>query len=186
LEALHEQVQAGKIRYLGLSNETPWGVMSYLQTAERFNLPRVVTIQNPYNLLNRTFEIGLAEIAHREGVGLLAYSPLAFGVLSGKYLDGKRPANARLTRFERFVRYTTSEAETPVRAYMALAREYGLDPAQMALAYVTSRPFVAANIIGATTMAQLANDITSINLTLSTEILQRIESIHRSQPNPCP
>ena len=186
LEALHGQVQAGKIRYLGVSNETPWGVMSYLQTAERFNLPRVVTIQNPYNLLNRTFEIGLAEIAHREGVGLLAYSPLAFGVLSGKYLDGKRPPNARLTRFERFIRYKTPEAETPVCAYVALAKEYGLDPAQMALAYVNSRSFVAANIIGATTMAQLASDIATIDLTLSTEILQRIEAIHRSQPNPCP
>jgi aryl-alcohol dehydrogenase-like predicted oxidoreductase len=186
LEALHEQVQAGKIRYLGLSNETPWGVMSYLQTAERLNLPRVVTIQNPYNLLNRTFEIGLAEIAHREGVGLLAYSPLAFGVLSGKYLDGMQPPDARLTRFERFVRYNTPEAEAPVRAYVALAREYGLDPAQMALAYVNSRFFVAATIIGATTMAQLASDTASIDLALSTEILQRIEAIHQSQPNPCP
>jgi len=186
LEILNEQVKAGKIRYIGVSNETPWGLMRYLQLAEHGELPRVVTIQNPYSLLNRTFEIGLAEIAHREQVGLLAYSPLAFGVLTGKYLDGQRPRGARLTLFERFARYNTPEAEAPIQAYVALARERGLDPAQLALAYVNSRPFVAANIIGATTLEQLATDIASIAIDLAPKVLERIEAIHRRQPNPCP
>ncbi|HXH02608.1 MAG TPA: NADP(H)-dependent aldo-keto reductase [Candidatus Competibacteraceae bacterium] len=186
LEALNEQVKAGKIRYIGVSNETPWGLMTYLNVAERLGLPRAVTIQNPYNLLNRIFEIGLAEIAHRENVGLLAYSPLAFGTLSGKYLDGARPEGARLTLFERFTRYLTPEAEEPIRAYVELAREFGLDPAQMALAFVNGRPFLAANIIGATSLEQLQSDIASIDLELPEEVLERIEAIHRRQPNPCP
>ncbi len=186
LEALNEQVKAGKIRHIGVSNETPWGVMTYLNSAQRLGLPRIVSIQNPYNLLNRSFEVGLAEIAHRESVPLLAYSPLAFGVLSGKYLDGARPEGARLTMFERFVRYLVPEAEAPTRAYVQLARETGLDPAQMALAYINSRPFVAANIIGATTMTQLGADIASIDVTLDDDVIDRIEAIHRSQPNPCP
>ncbi|MEZ5583407.1 MAG: NADP(H)-dependent aldo-keto reductase [Candidatus Competibacteraceae bacterium] len=186
LEALGEQVKAGKIRYLGVSNETPWGVMEYLRVAERLRLPPVITVQNPYNLLNRTFEIGLAEIAHREGVGLLAYSPLAFGILTGKYLHGAQPPNARLTLFERFTRYKTPEAEAPIRAYVELAQRHGLDPAQMALAYVNSRPFLTANIIGATSMEQLAGDIASIALNLPDAVLEEIEAIHVKQPNPCP
>ncbi|MFO1429092.1 MAG: NADP(H)-dependent aldo-keto reductase [Candidatus Competibacteraceae bacterium] len=186
LQALQEQVQAGKIRYIGISNETPWGLMKYLQLAERHNLPRVVSIQNPYSLLNRTFEIGLAEIAHREAIGLLAYSPLAFGVLTGKYLDGRRPPGARLTLFERFQRYNTPEAEQPLRDYIALAHEHGLDPAQLALAFVNSRPFTAATIIGATTLQQLANNIASIDVKLTAPILERIEATHQRQPNPCP
>lgn len=186
LGVLAEQVQAGKIRYIGVSNETPWGVMSYLREAERLGLPRIVTIQNPYNLLNRSFEVGLAEIAHRENVGLLAYSPLAFGVLSGKYLNGQRPAGARISRWQRFSRYTKPEADAPVRAYVELAQQHGLDPAQMALAFVNSRPFLAANIIGATALAQLQTDIASDGLTLTAAVLAGIEAIHRSQPNPCP
>jgi len=186
LAALGELVQAGKVRYLGVSNETPWGVMQYLREAERQGLPRLVSIQNPYNLLNRTFEVGLAEIAHREQVELLAYSPLAFGVLTGKYLDGQNPAGARLTRWERFARYRTPEAAAPLRAYVDLAREHGLDPARMALAYVNSRPFLAANIIGATSMEQLQSNIASIDLELSSEVVAAIEAIHRGQPNPCP
>lgn len=186
LEALQAQVQAGKIRYIGVSNETPWGLMGYLHAAERYDLPRVVTIQNPYNLLNRTFEVGLAEIAQREKVELLAYSPLAFGVLSGKYLHGAQPPGARLTVFERFTRYQTPEAVEPVQAYIKLAQEHGLDPAQMALAYVNSRSFLAANIIGATTQEQLASDVASIDVTLSADVLAAIEAIHRRQPNPCP
>ncbi len=186
LQALQEQMQSGKIRYIGISNETPWGLMQYLQLAERHKLPRVVSIQNPYSLLNRSFEIGLAEIAHREGIGLLAYSPLAFGVLTGKYLDGGRPPQARLSLFQRFQRYNTPEAEQPLRAYIALAQENGLDPAQLALAFVNSQPFTAATIIGATTLEQLASDIASIDLQLTAPILERIETIHRRQPNPCP
>lgn len=186
LEILTEQVSAGKIRYLGVSNETPWGLMHYLHLADKYQLPRVVTIQNPYNLLNRTFEIGLAEIAHREKVGLMAYSPLAFGVLTGKYLDGARPPKARLTQFHRFTRYLTPEAEQPVQAYVQLAKEHGLQPAQLALAYVNSRSFLTANIIGATSQEQLAQDISSIDVQLSEDALEAIEEIHRQQPNPCP
>ena len=186
LAALGELVQAGKVRHIGVSNETPWGVMRYLAEAERQGLARIVSIQNPYNLLNRTFEIGLAEIAHREAVELLAYSPLGFGVLSGKYLDGQQPPGARLTRWERFARYRTAESVEPLRAYVGLAREQGLDPAQMALAYVNSRPFLAADIIGATNMDQLKTNIASIDLELSSEVVAAIEAIHRRQPNPCP
>ena len=186
LQALDDAVKEGKIRHIGISNETPWGFMQYLQLAERYGLPRAVSIQNPYNLLNRTFEIGLAEIAHREAAGLLAYSPLAFGVLSGKYLGGARPDGARLTRWERFSRYTNPESERATRAYVDLARVHGVDPAQMALAYVTSRPFVTSNIIGATTMEQLESNIASQGLALSPDLLEGIEAIHRGQPNPGP
>jgi aryl-alcohol dehydrogenase-like predicted oxidoreductase len=147
--------KAGKVRHVGLSNETPWGTMRFLALAERHGLPRMVSIQNPYNLLNRSFEIGLAEVAMREQCGLLAYSPLAFGMLSGKYLGGARPPRARLTLFARFDRYSNPEAVAATAEYVAIARRHGLDPAQMALAWVTSRPFVTSNIIGATTMAQL-------------------------------
>ncbi|MEL0584898.1 MAG: NADP(H)-dependent aldo-keto reductase [Candidatus Thiodiazotropha sp. (ex. Lucinoma kazani)] len=186
LQVLSDLIKAGKIRHIGVSNETPWGLMRYLQLAEELDLPRVVSIQNPYNLLNRTFEIGLAEIAHRETCGLLAYSPMAFGVLSGKYLDGQQPAEARLTLFERFNRYTNPETDRAVQRYVALAREHDLNPAQMALAFVTSRPFMTSNIIGATTLAQLDQNIDSIHMTLSVETLQGIEAIHRQQPNPSP
>lgn len=186
LEALNEQVKAGKIRHVGVSNETPWGVMKYLQLAEAHNLPRMVSIQNPYSLLNRTFEIGLAEIAHRENIPLLAYSPLGFGVLSGKYLDGAWPENARLTLYKRFQRYTSEKAEVATQAYVDLAKEHQLDPAQMALAFVTERSFMGSNIIGATTMEQLASNIASIELTLSDEVLAGIEAIHQQMPNPCP
>jgi aryl-alcohol dehydrogenase-like predicted oxidoreductase len=157
-----------------------------LNLAESRGLPRAVSIQNPYNLLNRTFEIGLAEIAIREQIGLLAYSPLAFGVLAGKYLDGARPANARLTLFERFQRYNNPQVERASAEYVALAREHGLDPAQVALAYVTSRPFVTSNIIGATSLEQLASNLASIDLTLSEELLIGLEAIHTRQPNPAP
>ncbi|WP_346796535.1 NADP(H)-dependent aldo-keto reductase [Halomonas sp. Bachu 37] len=186
LGALKELVDAGKVRAIGLSNETPWGVMRCLHLADTMGLPRVASIQNPYNLLNRSFEIGLAEIAHREDVGLLAYSPLGFGVLSGKYLDGARPENARLTLFERFQRYNSPQAETATRAYVELARQHGLDPAQMALAFVNSRSFLTSNIIGATTMEQLENNLESEALKLDDDVLDAIEAIHTQMPNPCP
>ncbi|BAZ92952.1 aldo/keto reductase [Thiohalobacter thiocyanaticus] len=186
LEALACQVEAGKIRHIGISNETPWGTMRYLQLAEARGWPRIVSIQNPYSLLNRSFEIGLAEISQREDVGLLAYSPLGFGVLSGKYLDGARPEGARLSLFERFSRYSNPQGERATAAYVALARDHGLDPAQMALAYVNSRPFVTANIIGATRMEQLESNLGSADLTLSEEVLEGIEAIHQAHPNPCP
>jgi aryl-alcohol dehydrogenase-like predicted oxidoreductase len=186
LAVLGEFVRHGKIRFVGLSNETPWGVMEHLRLAERLDLPRVVSVQNPYNLLNRSFEVGLAEIAHREDVGLLAYSPLAFGMLSGKYAGGARPAGARLTLFERFSRYSNPQGEAATQRYVDLAREHGLRPTQMALAYVNSRAFVTSNIIGATGMEQLREDIASAGLSLSDEMLEQIEAIHVEQPNPCP
>lgn len=186
LEALAELVSEGKVRHVGLSNETPWGVMRFLHHAESGNLPRIASIQNPYNLLNRSFEIGLSEISHREQVGLLAYSPLAFGVLSGKYLGGARPDKARISLFKRFSRYTNPQAELATQRYIDLAREYGLSPVQMALAYVSSRPFVTSNIIGATSLTQLQENIGSAQLALSPEVLDSIEAIHVAQPNPAP
>ena len=186
LGTLKELVDAGKVRAIGLSNETPWGVLQALSLAERLDLPRVASIQNPYNLLNRTFEVGLAEIAHRENVGLLAYSPLGFGVLSGKYLDGARPAGARLTLYERFQRYTTPQAEQATQAYVDIAREHGLDPAQMALAFVNSRSFLTSNIIGATTMDQLEDNLASESLRLEQDVLDAIDEVHGRLPNPCP
>ncbi|WP_436322698.1 NADP(H)-dependent aldo-keto reductase [Vibrio cidicii] len=186
LEALTELVNAGKVRYIGVSNETPWGVMSLLRLAEKHDLPRIVSIQNPYNLLNRSFEVGLSEISHYEGVQLLAYSPMAFGCLSGKYLNGAKPAGARCSLFERFQRYFTPQGIKATQAYVALAQEAGLDPAQMALAFVNQRPFVAANIIGATSIAQLKANIDSINLELSEEVLTKIQEIGTTYSNPCP
>lgn len=186
LTVLAEQVAAGKIRHIGLSNETPWGVMRFLQAADKLGLAPVVSVQNPYNLLNRSFEVGLAEIAHRENVGLLAYSPLAFGVLSGKYLNGAQPAGARLTLFERFSRYTHPRATAATQAYCDLAKQHGLAPAQMALAYVTSRPFLTSNIIGATTMEQLEHNLASAEIELSAEVIEGIESIHAQYTYPCP
>jgi len=186
LQVLGDLVRAGKVRHIGLSNETPWGAMRFLQAAKALNLPRAVTVQNPYNLLNRSFEIGLAEVAHREDLGLLAYSPLGFGVLSGKYLGGKQPARARLSLYDRFQRYRGRRGLAATEAYVSLARSQGLDPAQMALAYVASRPFVTSVIIGATTPEQLAADIKSLDLELSQVVLAGIEEIHQDNPNPCP
>ena len=186
LEVLGEQVKAGKIRHIGLSNETAWGTMKYLQLADRLGLPRAVSVQNPYKLLNRSFEVGLAEVAIREQCGLLAYSPLAFGMLSGKYENGARPANARITLFSRFTRYTNPQAIAACSRYVTLAREHGLDPAQMALAFVTRQPFVTSNIIGATSLEQLESNLGSLSLELSDELLDAIEAIHREQPNPAP
>ncbi|MCU1741598.1 MULTISPECIES: NADP(H)-dependent aldo-keto reductase [unclassified Pseudomonas] len=186
LEALDEQVKAGKIRHIGLSNETPWGTMKFLLEAERRGWPRAVSIQNPYNLLNRSFEVGLAEVALREQCGLLAYSPMAFGFLSGKYEGGARPDKARLSLYSRFSRYFNPQSEAACSRYVALAREHGLDPAQMALAFVTQQPFVTSNIIGATTLEQLDSNIASAELKLSEEVLAGIEAIHKDHPNPAP
>lgn len=186
LEALADLVKAGKIRHIGLSNETPWGVMEFLRLAEQKNLPRVASVQNPYSLLNRTYEIGTAEVSVREDCGLLAYSPLAFGVLSGKYLDGARPDGARLTLFPYFDRYAKDLAERATKRYVELAHDHGLDPAQMALAFVNRQPFLSANIIGATSMAQLKANIRSIDVGLGKEVLDGIAAIHTELPNPAP
>lgn len=186
LEALDGLVRAGKIRHIGLSNETPWGLATYLRLAETRGWPRVASIQNPYNLLNRTFEIGLAEMAIREQCGLLAYSPLAFGMLTGKYDKGARPEGARISLFSRFKRYSQPQAEAACARYVALAREHGLSPAQMALAFVTRQPFVTSNIIGATSLEQLDENLASIDVELSETLLAAIEAIHTDQPNPAP
>lgn len=186
LRACEELVSSGKVRHIGISNETPWGMHEYLRLSEQHNLPRIVSVQNPYNLLNRIYEVGLAEMSIREKIGLLAYSPLAFGVLSGKYLQGQRPAKARLTLYERFQRYTSPMAEQVTAAYVDLANAHGLNPSQMALAFVTQQPFVTSNIIGATTLEQLDVNIGSSDLVLSDEVLDAIEQIHLLQPNPCP
>jgi aryl-alcohol dehydrogenase-like predicted oxidoreductase len=187
LAVLSELVQSGKVRHVGVSNETPWGVMRYKELARQGLGPHIVSIQNPYSLLNRSFEIGLAEIAHRESVGLLAYSPLAFGVLSGKYHELGDAAPGRLNQFKGyFERYSSPAAWEATRRYVALAKEAGLSPAQMALAFVNSRPFVASNIIGATTMAQLRENIASAEIALSPDVLARIEAIHAEISNPSP
>ncbi len=186
LEVMSGLVRSGKIRHVGLSNETPWGMHRFLQAADRQGLARVVSIQNPYNLLNRTFEIGLAEMAIREDVGLLAYSPLAFGVLSGKFLNGARPAESRVVRWSRFARYNGEIAEKTTAAYVAIARRHGLDPAQMALAFVNRQRFLTSNLVGATTLAQLKTNLDSAAITLSEEVISAIEAVHQSQPNPCP
>ncbi|WP_145562450.1 NADP(H)-dependent aldo-keto reductase [Yersinia aldovae] len=186
LEALNEQVRAGKIRYIGVSNETPWGVMRYLKLADKHDLPRIVSIQNPYSLLNRSFEVGLAEISQHEGVELLAYSSLAFGTLSGKYLNGAQPAGARNTLYSRFTRYTGAQAQLAVAEYVALAQRYGLDPAQMALAFVRQQPFVASTLLGATSMEQLKSNIDSQDVILSQEVLTALEEIHTRFTFPAP
>ncbi len=186
LEALDGIVKSGKIRHIGLSNESAWGTMRYLHLSEKHNLPRIASIQNPYSLLNRSFEVGLAEVAIREKCGLLAYSPLAMGVLSGKYLDGKMPEGSRLFLFTRFKRYSTEVAMEMTNKYVSLAEEHGLDPSQMALAYVNSRRFVTSNIIGATNLQQLELNIDSIDIELPESILKSIDDIHNLHPYPCP
>ena len=185
LEGLHELIQEGKIRYVGISNETPWGMANFLHLSKMYDLPKMQSIQNPYSLLNRTFEVGLAEMAIREKVGLLAYSPLGFGTLSGKYLNAQ-PKNARITLFPRFARYSNPKAVEATQKYVDLAKSKGLSPSQMALAYVNTRPFVTSNIIGATTMEQLKENIASIDVKLSDEVIEKIEAIHNDAPNPSP
>jgi aryl-alcohol dehydrogenase-like predicted oxidoreductase len=186
LGALGELIQAGKVRHIGVSNETPWGLNRYLRLAETKTLPRVATVQNAYNLLNRLYEVGLAEIGLREDVGLLAYSPLASGVLTGKYLRGVVPPGSRFAVARQFTRYEKEAQPVATGRYVALAHEHGLDPAQMALAFVNSRPFVTANIIGATSMEQLRTDIASVDVTLSAEVLTAIDDIQALIPDPCP
>ena len=187
LETLRDLIKEGKIRHVGLSNESPWGTMRFLEESKvHKSLPRMITIQNPYSLLNRLFEVGLSEISMREQIGLLAYSPLGFGVLSGKYLGGKKPEKARLTLFSAYNRYSGELAMKATQQYHELARNNGLSLAQMALAFVNSRPFLTSNIIGATTMEQLKENISSIDLELSEEVLKGIEEIHKGIPDPAP
>lgn len=187
LEALDRFVKAGKVRHVGLSNESAWGTMRFLFESETRGLPRVVSVQNAYNLLNRTYDVAMAEVHLREQVGLLAYSPLGQGFLTGKYLDGARPAGARTTLFDRGQRYQTAGAEEAIADYVAIARRYGLDPAAMAVAFVTTRPFVTSNIIGATSLEQLKVCVEgSLACTITPELEAEIDAVHQLRGNPCP
>ena len=187
LETLDAFVKAGTIRAIGLSNETPWGTMKYLQTATDHNLPRPVTIQNSYSLIHRGYEVGLSEVSMREDIGLLAYSPLAQGVLSGKYLDGKRPEGSRGNLFPRFIaRYMGDGSSEAVKRYQTIAKNNGITLSELSLAFVNQLPFVTSNIIGATKMSQLKENIGSIHIELSKQTLQEIQEVHAMIPNPAP
>jgi aryl-alcohol dehydrogenase (NADP+) len=186
LEVFADVIKAGKIRYIGLSNETPWGVVQFSHVAKKLGLPKVVSIQNAYNLLNRVFDGALAEAVYYENVGLLAYSPLAFGFLSGKYINGT-PANTRVALFEGFgQRYLKPNVKDAVAAYVEIAQRHQLSPAQLALAFVRSRWFVASTIIGATTLEQLKENLESVNVVLNKDILAELDAVHISHPNPAP
>ncbi|MDH5533336.1 MAG: aldo/keto reductase [Candidatus Pacebacteria bacterium] len=185
LEAMQELVKEGKIRYVGVSNERPWGIMEYLRLSREKDLPRIASIQNPYSLIMRGYETGMAEMSIREKVSLLVYSPLAMGVLTGKYLGGKMPKDSRFDYSKRNNdHYNPEHAQPAIREYVELAKKHGLDPAQMALAFVNSRDFVTSNIIGARTMEQLKIDIASIDIKLSDEVIAGIEDIHLRMPDP--
>ena len=187
LKALKKFVDQGKIRYIGISNETPWGFSKFLEIADKLNLPKIVSVQNPYNLLNRAYDIGMSEISCREKVGLLAYSPLAIGYLSGKYMNNKKPKNSRIDLFGDFwTRYKEENAKKAVEDYYKLAKDNGISLTQMALAFVNSRPFTTSNIIGATTMEQLKENIGSVDIDLNEKIIEKINLIHAKNPNPTP
>ncbi|MBX3567623.1 MAG: aldo/keto reductase [Rhizobiaceae bacterium] len=186
LAALGDLVKAGKVRHVGLSNESSWGVMRFVFEAERGTGPRVATLQNAYSLVNRTFEVNLAEVCDREDIGLLAYSPLAQGYLSGKYDHGARPAGARTTLFNRGQRYETPNAAETILEYNELARSFGIEPALLAGAFVLNRPFVASSIIGATTLAQLDTALDAANLPWTADMQQAVDAIHQRTGNPCP
>jgi len=186
LLALQEEINRGRIHYIGLSNETPWGTMKFLHLAEKLGVSKFVSVQNPYSLLNRTYEIGMSEIAKYEDVGLLAYSPLAFGYLTGKFRNGARPANARVTLFPRFSRYSNPQSEWATEQYAQLAEKHGLSLTQMALAFIKQQFFVTSTIIGATNLDQLKENIQAFEIELPSEVLKGIEAIHTQQPNPAP
>jgi len=187
LEVLADQVKAGKVRHIGVSNETPWGVAEFIKQSERLGLPRIVSVQNPYSLLNRLYEGGLSEFSHRENVGLLAYSPLAFGALTGKYLGGARPEGSRLSAVYRtFNRYDSASAQEAIAGYVEVAQQHNISPAQLALAYVISKPFVASALTGQTSLAQLRDNLGALDVALSEEIQAQVAAIHQRIPNPAP
>ena len=187
LEGLQAVVDAGKVRYVGISNETPWGLMEYLKHSAVRGLPRVMSVQNPYNLLNRTYEVGMAEMSIREKAGLLAYSPMAFGVLSGKYHTNKDTPESRLNAFKgKMARYSSAQSSLAVEKYLEIAKKYDLSLAQMSLAFINQQKFLTANIIGATNLVQLEENIDSINVKLDKECIKEINAIHEMVPNPAP
>lgn len=182
---LDELVKEGKVRNIGVSNETPWGIAEYLRVAREKGYPRIATIQNQYSLINRTFEVGLAEFSHREDISLLAYSPLSMGVLTGKYLDGARPEGARFTLFERNrARYNADNAQPAIRAYVDIAKKYGIDPAAMAVAFAMQMPFLGSVIIGATSLQQLKTNLSAMDVTLSPDCLEEIDQVYKNYPDP--
>jgi aryl-alcohol dehydrogenase-like predicted oxidoreductase len=186
LETLDGFIKAGKIKHIGLSNETPWGIMRFLEESKYQNLPRIKTIQNPYSLLNRLFENSSSEICIRENVGLLAYSPMAFGVLSGKFLKGESHPNSRLSLFPQFARYTSAQCAEATRLYQEIAIKNGLTLTELSLAFVTQQAFLTSTIIGATTMEQLKENIATIDVVLSDEILNEINAVQAIIPDPAP
>ena len=186
LEALGKFIKSGKIRYIGMSNETPYGLSRYIELSKSKNLPRMMSVQNPYNLVNRTYEIGMSEISIREKCGLLVYYPLATGALSGKYRNGQMPKNSRQALFKGWERHLNPLAMKAYEEYFKLAKENNITMAQLAQAFVNTRSFVTSNIIGATTMDQLKENIDSVNIELSDEIVSKINIIHNNNPNPSP
>ena len=187
LESLKKFIEQGKIRYIGLSNETAWGLSKFLEISKLKDLPKMMSVQNPYNLLNRTYEVGLAEMSVREKVGLLAYSPLAFGMLSGKYLNGQMPEGSRLKLYSKnFPRYQGTRSQLAVEEYYKVAQKHGISLTQMSLAFVNMQPFVDSNIIGATKLDQLEENINSVHIELSDEIIAEINAIHENNPSPAP
>ena len=184
LHSLDEAIKAGKIRHVGISNENSWGTMRYLEEHKQYSLPRMITVQNAYSMLTRTFETDMAEVSLRENIGLLAYSPLAFGVLSGKYIKGNANDNARLKLFPRFARYSSEQSTEATKRYLEIAEDNNMSLAQMSLAFVNQQPFVTSNIIGATSIKQLQENIESVNITLSQDVLGQIDAVHAEIPNP--
>lgn len=186
LETLQGFIQEGKIKNIGVSNETPWGLMRFLEESKKHNLPRISTIQNPYSVVNRSFEVGMSEICYRENVGLLAYSPMAFGVLSGKFLTGESHPNARINLFPQFARYNSENTREATRLYNEIAKDFGLTLTELALAFIEKQPFVTSTIIGATNLQQLEQNINTINVSLSEEIMVEVEKVQNAFPNPAP
>ena len=185
LEKLKELIKIGKIRHIGLSNENPWGIMKFLEYSKQ-ELPKMITVQNPYSLLNRLFEVGSSEICKRENVGLLAYSPLGFGILTGKYFNGNMPKNSRLDLFPTLKRYSNENSIKAAKLYDEVAKKHNLSLTHLSLSFVNDRPFVTSNIIGATNLEQLKENIESVNIKLSDEIISEINSINNKIPNPSP
>ena len=185
LEKLKELIKIGKIRHIGLSNENPWGIMKFLEYSKR-ELPKMITVQNPYSLLNRLFEVGSSEICKRENIGLLAYSPLGFGILTGKYFNGNMPKNSRLDLFPTLKRYSNENSIKAAKLYDEVAKKHNLSLTHLSLSFVNDRPFVTSNIIGATNLEQLKENIESVNIKLSDEIISEINSINNKIPNPSP
>jgi aryl-alcohol dehydrogenase-like predicted oxidoreductase len=186
LDTMQQLITAGKIRQIGVSNETPWGLMRFLEESKKHNLPKTITIQNAYSLVNRTFEHNLAEVCHRENIGLLAYSPLGFGFLSGKYINGQADENSRLNLFPNFTRYNSDQTREATKRYQQIADDFGISFVELALGFVQHQPFVKSAIVGATSMAQLKQDIATATITLPEAALKAIEKVHNQIPDPAP